>query len=68
MEALLESMAIPATVLEGWKRVIDRSDVEQSALLFELAVGGGLLEGRGRGGLSRGATYPGQGILDVGSR
>jgi SHS2 domain-containing protein len=34
-QALLESMANPATVSGGWERVIERSDVEQSALLFD---------------------------------
>ena len=34
-QALLESMANPATVPEGWERAIERSDVDQSALLFD---------------------------------
>jgi SHS2 domain-containing protein len=34
-QALLESMANPATVLGGWERVIERTDVDLSALLFD---------------------------------
>jgi SHS2 domain-containing protein len=34
-QALLESMANPATVLGGWERAIERSDVDPSALLFD---------------------------------
>jgi SHS2 domain-containing protein len=34
-QALLESMANPATVPGGWERVIERSDADQSALLFD---------------------------------
>jgi SHS2 domain-containing protein len=34
-QALIESLANPATVSGGWERVIERSDVEQSALLFD---------------------------------
>ena len=34
-QALLESMANPATVLGGWERAIERSDVDLSSLLFD---------------------------------
>jgi SHS2 domain-containing protein len=34
-QALLESMANPATVSEGWERAIERSDVDPSTLLFD---------------------------------
>ena len=34
-QALLESMANPATVTGGWERVIERTDVDPSALLFD---------------------------------
>ena len=34
-QALLESMSNPATVLGGWERAIERSDVDPSALLFD---------------------------------
>ena len=34
-QALLESMANPATVSGGWERAIERSDVDPSALLFD---------------------------------
>lgn len=34
-QALLESMANPATVSGGWERSIERTDVDLSALLFE---------------------------------
>ena len=34
-QALLESMANPATVSEGWERTIERNDVDPSALLFD---------------------------------
>ena len=34
-QALLETMATPATVSEGWERAIERSDVDPSALLFD---------------------------------
>jgi SHS2 domain-containing protein len=34
-QALLESMANPATVLGGWERTIERSDVDPSTLLFD---------------------------------
>lgn len=34
-QALLESMANPATVSGGWEREIERSDVDPSALLFD---------------------------------
>ena len=34
-QALIESMANPATVLGGWERGIERSDVDPSALLFD---------------------------------
>ena len=34
-QALLESMANPATVSGGWERAIERTDVDPSALLFD---------------------------------
>lgn len=34
-QALVESMANPATVPGGWKRRIERRDTDQSALLFD---------------------------------
>lgn len=34
-QALLESMANPATVSRGWERAIERTDMDQSALLFD---------------------------------
>ena len=34
-QALLESMANPATVTGGWERAIERSDVDPAALLFD---------------------------------
>jgi SHS2 domain-containing protein len=34
-QALLESMANPTTVSEGWERTIERTDVDPSALLFD---------------------------------
>jgi SHS2 domain-containing protein len=34
-QALLESMANPTTVSEGWERTIVRNDVDPSALLFD---------------------------------
>jgi len=34
-QALIESMANPSTVSGGWERVIERSDVDPAALLFE---------------------------------
>jgi SHS2 domain-containing protein len=34
-QALLESMANPATVSGGWERMIERTEVDQSALLFD---------------------------------
>jgi SHS2 domain-containing protein len=34
-QALLESMANPATVSKDWERAIERSDVDPSALLFD---------------------------------
>jgi SHS2 domain-containing protein len=34
-QAILETMANPATVSGGWERVIERSDVDPSALLFD---------------------------------
>ena len=34
-QALLESMANPSTVSDGWERAIERSDADQSALLFD---------------------------------
>ena len=34
-QALLESMANPATVSGGWERVIEQSNVDPSALLFD---------------------------------
>lgn len=34
-QALLESMANPATVLGGWERAIEQSNVDSSALLFD---------------------------------
>ncbi len=34
-QALLESMANPTTVSEGWERTIERNDVDPSALLFD---------------------------------
>ena len=34
-QALLESMANPATVSGGWERAIEQSDVDPSALLFD---------------------------------
>lgn len=34
-QALLESMANPATLSGEWECVIERRDVEQSALLFD---------------------------------
>ena len=34
-QALIESMANPATVLGGWERGIERSDVDPSVLLFD---------------------------------
>ena len=34
-QALLESMANPATVSGGWERLIERSDVDKSTLLFD---------------------------------
>jgi SHS2 domain-containing protein len=34
-QALLETMANPATVSKGWERAIERSDVDSSALLFD---------------------------------
>jgi SHS2 domain-containing protein len=34
-QALLESMANPATVLGGWERAIERSDEDAAALLFD---------------------------------
>ena len=34
-QALLESMANPATVSGGWERVIERTDEDPSALLFD---------------------------------
>jgi SHS2 domain-containing protein len=34
-QALLESMANPTTVTEGWERTIERNDVDPSVLLFD---------------------------------
>ena len=34
-QALLESLANPATVSGGWERAIERTDVDPSALLFD---------------------------------
>ncbi|MEO8341675.1 MAG: archease [Nitrospirota bacterium] len=34
-QAILETMANPATVTGGWERVIERTDVDPSALLFD---------------------------------
>jgi SHS2 domain-containing protein len=34
-QALLESMANPATVSGGWEHMIERTEVDQSALLFD---------------------------------
>ena len=34
-QAILETMANPATVSGGWERTIERSDVDLSALLFD---------------------------------
>ena len=34
-QALLECMANPVTVLGGWERAIERTDVDLSALLFD---------------------------------
>ena len=34
-QAILETMANPTTVLGGWERAIERSDVDPSALLFD---------------------------------
>jgi len=34
-QALIESMANPSSVSVGWERVIERSDVDPAALLFE---------------------------------
>jgi SHS2 domain-containing protein len=34
-QALLESMANPATVSEGWERVFERSEADPSVLLFD---------------------------------
>ena len=34
-QALLESLANPATVLGGWERAIERTDADHSALLFD---------------------------------
>jgi SHS2 domain-containing protein len=34
-QALLESMANPTTVSEGWERTIERNDVDPSVLLFD---------------------------------
>ena len=34
-QALLESMANTATVSRGWERAIERTDMDQSALLFD---------------------------------
>jgi SHS2 domain-containing protein len=34
-QALLESMANPATVSGGWERTIERTEVDPSALLFD---------------------------------
>jgi SHS2 domain-containing protein len=34
-QALLESIANPATVSGGWERAIERTDADQSALLFD---------------------------------
>jgi SHS2 domain-containing protein len=34
-QAILETMANPATVSGGWKRTIERSDLDPSALLFD---------------------------------
>jgi len=34
-QALLESMANPATVSGGWERTIERTDVDPSTLLFD---------------------------------
>jgi len=34
-QALLETLANPATVSEGWERTLERSDVDPSALLFD---------------------------------
>ena len=34
-QAILESMANPATVPEGWERAIERTDVDPAALLFD---------------------------------
>jgi SHS2 domain-containing protein len=34
-QALLESMANPATVSRGWERAIERRDADSSALLFD---------------------------------
>ena len=34
-QAILETMANPATVSGGWERAIERSDVDPSALLFD---------------------------------
>ena len=34
-QALLESMASPATVSGGWERAIERTDVDPSTLLFD---------------------------------
>ena len=34
-QAILETMANPATVTGGWERAIERTDVDPSALLFD---------------------------------
>jgi SHS2 domain-containing protein len=34
-QAILETMANPATVSGGWERVIERTDVDPTALLFD---------------------------------
>jgi SHS2 domain-containing protein len=34
-QALLESMATPSTVAQTWERMIERSDVDPSSLLFD---------------------------------
>ncbi|NJS40222.1 MAG: archease, partial [Rhodobacteraceae bacterium] len=56
-QALVESMANPATVPGGWKRMIERRDTDQSALLFDWLSEMVYVERRSRSGLSRSAAH-----------
>ena len=56
-QALLESMATPSTVAGEWERAIELTRCGSVGAVVRLVVGGGLLEGRRRGGLSGGAAY-----------